>query len=99
MPGGDVPPPQTLFFFLLTSSDLSGLKEECQGEGWEGEIPDPSFRFPPGPGLHLLAPCSQLWTHEIATADQLRPFQGIAYVCYTAIRKGEGVKKKKRRRK
>lgn len=84
-----------LFFFLLTSSDLSSLEEKSQGEGWDGEIPDPPFRFPPGPGLHLQAPRSRLWTHEIATADQLCPFQGVAYVRYTAIRKGKGVKKKK----
>lgn len=85
-PDGNFPPLPNHFF--LTSSDLTSLEEESQCEGCYGEIPEPPFRFPPrGPPLHLRAPHSIVnSTHEIAIADQLRPFQGIVGdVCYTAI--------------
>lgn len=70
----------------LTSSDLSGLGEEGQRQGGDGQVPGPPSRLPPGgPPLHLRAPHSppgaRPATHQIATAHRLRVPSQVAQGC------------------
>lgn len=70
----------------LTSSDLSGLDEEGQRQGGDGQVPRPPSRLPPGgPPLHVRAPHSppgaRPTAHRTATAHQLRVPSQVAQGC------------------